>query len=180
MSDQRTDPEGRARIDEALELAALEAARAAAKKTAARAAGGYFALLLVLLAGLTAYQRNVNDRLDHANRQVRETNARLDVGEQVQCQRVQKSRERSNVSEARQYLVLINAVSNPRTPARIRERYTDIANTSTYDPPTDCRAAVAHPLTYRRPPSMPFSRLGLKYANSIIVAARADKPQPLP
>lgn len=160
--DDRRDPPGRERFDDAVE----SAARRAARTTALRAATGYFLLVLFLLAGSTLFQRATNRRLDQAER--------------FACQRVQLQRERSNVSDARQFLVFYAVSHNPRVTATIRRTYHDLGATTYYDPPTDCPTAVARPRTYRRPASIPFDRLGSRYAQRLVDAARQGHPQPQP
>jgi hypothetical protein len=164
--DRRNDEVRRMRIERALDKAALEAARNAARKTAARAAGGYFLLLFVLLVGAIAYQHAMNQRLDR--------------DATYQCERVQKQRERSNVDDARQFVILSSVANNPKAIASIRRSYARIADTTVYDPPTNCEAAVDHPTTYKRPSSIPFAVLGLAYAQRIVEAERHRKPQPRP
>jgi hypothetical protein len=83
--------------------------------------------VLIVLIGAVFVQRGINDDLDTAARKAAVaartaavTAARVDSAETRACERVQLQRERTNVSEARQYLILSNAVTNPRTPRRIR------------------------------------------------------------
>lgn len=170
MSEQRTDPVLRRRIDQAL----VDAATDAARRTARVAAGGYFVLVLFLLAGAIAYQRNTNERLDRS--------------EMFACERVQLQRERTNVSEARQFLLMTAIAEAPRASEPVRDEYAGLARTARYDPPTDCRAAVRHPGSYRRPPSVLFvdARDGERgefpgrFARAVVRAAQEGRPQPVP
>jgi hypothetical protein len=171
--DRRVDA-GRSRVEDALELAALQAAREAARKTARRAAGGYFMLLFTLLVGAAYYQ--------HA------TNARLDRSELFACERVQLQRERANVSDARQYLLMVAIAEAPRASRSVREEYAGLARTARYDPPTECPAAVRRPNSYRRPASVPYCaadgrgcRVGSGvFARSVVRAAQEGRAQPEP
>jgi hypothetical protein len=162
--ERRTDNVERARVDHALETAATQAARHAARRTASRAAGGYFLLLFVLLVGSVLYQQS--------------TNTRLNDSELRACERVQNQRERANVSEARQYLLLRAIAESPRASKTIKDEYTVLYRTTLYDPPTDCRSAVGHPGTYRRPPSIPFYALPKSFPNAVVKAAKDKRPQP--
>jgi hypothetical protein len=152
--ERRDNGEERDRFDKALEIAAVEAARRAAR----RAAGGYFAFVLIVLVGAVFYQRSVNADLDTAARRAAVaahtaavTAARVDSAELRACERLQVQRERTNVSEARQYLLLVAVTKSPRASRMVRDRYGALARTTLYDPPTDCREAVSRPNTYRRP-----------------------------
>lgn len=183
MTDRRTNGDERARIDAALELAAREAAR----KTALRAAGGYFLLLFVLFVGAVFYQRSVNADLDSAARKAAVaahtaavTAARVDSAELRACERLQAQRERTNVSEARQFLLFRAVVASPRASKMVRDRYGALARTTLYDPPTDCGDAVARPNTYRRPASVPFHALPSSYVEAVVQAAKDKRPQPQP
>lgn len=164
--DRRENPEIRARVGEALDTAATEAARRAARKTAKRAAGGYFALILFLLLGAGAWQWNTNQRLERS-----ETRA---------CERLQAQRERTNVSEARQYRLLSAVAKSPRASNVVKVTYRGLASTTLYDPPTDCEEAVRHPRGYRRPASIPYTALPASFAESVVIAAREKRPQPTP
>jgi hypothetical protein len=181
--ERRGNGEGRDRFDEALELAATKAARKAAR----RAAGGYFAFVLVVLVGAVLYQRSVNADLDNAARKAAiaahtaaVTAARVDSAELRACERLQAQRERTNVSEARQYLLLRAVVASPRASKMVRERYGALANTTLYDPPADCPAAVNRPNSYKRPPSVPFYALPTRYVEALVLAAKDKRPQPTP
>lgn len=171
--DRRENDVARERVNMALSAAAQQAAHEAARKTARRAARGYFVLLLFLLIGAGLYQRSVNHELDQAAE-------RLDRGEIVQCERVQTQRESTNVSEARQFLLLSAVAASPRASDMVKARYRVLANTTLYAPPTDCPEAVAHPETYRRPPSLPFYALPISYVESVVQAAKDKRPQPTP
>jgi hypothetical protein len=162
--ERRSDDVERERVDRALEHAATEAARGAARRTARRAAGGYFALLFVLLVGSVLYQQA--------------TNKRLNDSELRACERVQTQRERGNVSEARQYLLLRAIAESPRASKAVKDEYTVLYRTTLYDPPTDCRSAVGHPGSYRRPPSIPFYALPKVFPNAVVKAAKDKRPQP--
>jgi hypothetical protein len=144
----------------------------AVRRTVRRAAGGYFALLFVLLVGAIAYQATVNRKLDAAN-------ARLQRAEIRACERLQAQRERTNVSEARQYLLLEAVAASPRATKKVKDEYKALASTTLYDPPTDCVAAVKRPVAYERPPSVPYSSLPV-FAERVVMAAKAKRPQPIP
>jgi hypothetical protein len=183
MNERRDDNGDRERFDKALEVAAVEAAR----RTARRATGGYFAFVLVVLVGAVFVQRGINDDLDTAARKAAAaartaavTAARVDSAELRACERLQAQRERTNVSEARQYLLLVAVTKSPRASRMVRERYGALARTTLYDPPTDCREAVSRPNTYRRPASVPYSALPASYVASVVQAAKAKRPQPTP
>jgi hypothetical protein len=171
--ERRGDDDQRARVETALDTAANEAAKRAVYKTASRAAGGYFLLLLFLLIGAVLYQRATNERLDTASR-------RLDSSEMRACERLQSQRERTNVSEARQYLLLHAVTLSPTASRQVKDRFETLAGTTLYDPPTDCHAAVSAPSSYAHPPSIPFHALPLKYAQSVVTAAKQKRPQPTP
>lgn len=160
--DQRVDSDLRDRIDTAL----LDSAQDAARKTARIAAGGYFLLLLFLLVGAVFYQRAANKRIESA--------------ELTACERVQVQRERANVSEARQYLLLSTIAESPRASRPVRVEYAGLASTTIYDPPTDCSEAVRQPDSYQRPPSIQFSVLPREFADAIVQAAKDKQPQPTP
>jgi hypothetical protein len=153
-------------LNHALELAALEAAakaaritaRDVARKAARRAAVAYLLLFSFLLAGAVAWQSVTNSRLRHAASVAAAASERLDRSEMRACERLQAQRERINVSEARQYLLLRAIATSPRASAKVADRYDALSRTTLYDPPTDCEAAVRHPNTYRRPASTSFSR----------------------
>lgn len=171
--ERRVDPVTRERVDHALDVAATRAARKATRRTVRRAAGGYFLLLLFLLIGASVYQNTINHRLDRTIRQ----NV---ASEMRSCERVQAQRERTNVSEARQYL-LLHAVTLSSTASRqVKARFGALANTTLYDPPTNCPAAVMTPQTYQRPPTIAFHALPLSYAQAIVTAAQKKRPQPTP
>src|SRR4051812_23470396 len=100
LSDDRRSEEARARVESALDTAALEAARDAARRTALIAAGGYFLLLLFLLIGVALYKSATKGRLDRSE---------LRAGERAHLQR-----DRANVPDARQYLLMVAITQAPR------------------------------------------------------------------
>jgi hypothetical protein len=180
--DRREDDTARSRVHEALDVAATDAARRAARKTARRVVGGYFLLLLSLLVGATFFQRNTNAGLHR-------TNMRLERAETRACERLQVQRERANVSEARDYLLMVAIAQAPRASRVVREEYAGLARTAKYDPPTDCVAAVSDPAGYVRPASLPFCsdarglvcRRGVfpdAFARRLVRAAQERQPQP--
>lgn len=109
-----------------------------------------------------------------------DTASRIATAEMKACERLQVERERSNVSEARQFLILSTAVGNSHNPMEIRNNFSELARTTVYDPPTDCAAAIAHPNSYRRPASVSFSLLPDSYAQRVVLAAKDRQPQPRP
>jgi hypothetical protein len=185
----RRKTDDRSRVENALELAALEAARRAARKTAKTAAGGYFALLLILFIGAGFYQWQTNARVNRATAAMRAANDRLAQSETRACERLQRQRELANVTEARDYLLMVAITRAPRASKMIRDEYAGLARTARYDPPTDCAAAVRHPNTYRRPASVPYcaadgracarSDFATVFARQVVRAAQEGKPQPV-
>jgi hypothetical protein len=183
-------------VEKAFELTARDAAHRAARKTLWGAAGGYFLLLLILFIGAAVYQLHTNRRLDDAARKARiaataaaVTAARVDSAETRACERVQLQRERANVTEARDYLLMVAITQAPRASKMIRDEYAGLARTARYDPPTDCPAAVRHPGSYHRPASVPYcaadgracvrSDFGTVFARQVVRAAQEGKPQPV-
>lgn len=175
-------------INHALELAALEAAakaarvtaRDVARKAARRAAVAYLLLFSFLLAGAVAWQSVTNSRLRHAANVAARASSRLDQSEMRACERLQAQRERINVSEARQYLLLRAIATSPRATKRVAARYDALSRTTLYDPPTDCATAVRHPNSYRRPVSVSFYALPNAYVEAVVLAAKEKRPQPIP
>lgn len=176
MTERRTDPAARDRVQEVIDEATYEAARGAAIRVGAIV----FFALLSLFVGATIWQRNVNHRVDRAVAQIRATNDRLDRAEMRACERLQAQRERTNVSEARQFLLLHAVTLSPTASPQVKRRFGTLERTTVYDPPTDCGDAVLHPNTYRRPGSVSFSRLPQPYAEAVVKAAKDHRPQPTP
>lgn len=125
---------------------------------------------------------------------------RLDDAERGACSRLQVQRERQNVSEAAQFLVLVQASESSTSP-RARSEYARLARSALYGPPTDCDAAIDKPTQYKLRPVVPFACgtylipvtskrglvlcpdgivLGREYADAIIQAAREHRSQPTP
>jgi hypothetical protein len=181
--DRRQGDARREEIETALDTAATKAAEKAARRTANRAAGGYFLLLAFLLAGAVAYQANTNAKIHAAN-------VRLERSEIRACERLQTQRERANVSDARQYLLSVAIAQAPRASAMVRDEYAGLSRTATYDPPTDCDAAVGDPAGYVRPASVPYCATGptrhcgasafpTAFARELVKAAQDSRPQPV-
>jgi hypothetical protein len=116
---------------------------------------------------------------------------RLERSETRACERLQAQRERANVSEARDYLLMVAIAQAPRASRPIREEYAGLARTAKYDPPTDCVAAVADPGGYVRPASLPFCSDARRpvcgrgvfpdgFARRLVRAAQEGRPQPEP
>jgi hypothetical protein len=103
---------------------------------------------------------------------------RLDEATHGVAMRLQIQRQRANVSEARQFLILEAAAHNPATPEPFRSRYCELAQTTLFGPPTNIEQAVENPLHYRAPRSVPYSRLGVEYAFLIVRAAEQHAPEP--
>ena len=167
--ERRTDSDTR----DALDTAAQRAAEKATRRTARRAAGGYFLLILFLLLGAGAYQVNTNRKLDAAN-------DRLERAELGACQRLQGQRERSNVSEARQFLLLDAIAKSPRASTQVKTEYGRLSRTTLYAPPTDCPEAVARPLSYERPEDRRYAEMPKQFAEAVVTAADEGRPQPVP
>lgn len=129
------------------------------------------ALVIAAVATVVAFQAVA--RTGH-------TTGRLEAASRGVCLRLQSQRERSNLSEARQYLILFNASQNPATPARFQRSYRMLADTTEYGPPTDCRQAVEDPPHYHAPGFIPYSELGAGFAERVVMAAEQHQPQPTP
>lgn len=164
--------EGRTPSQAAIDNATLNAAREAAWRVGAIV----FCALLSLMIGATVWQHDVTRRLDRS--------------EMRACERLQTQRERANVGEARDYLLMVAIARAPRASDVIREEYAGLARTARYDPPTDCGAAVRHPNSYRRPVSVPYcaaddprlrcsASLPTAFAREVVRAAQEGKPQPV-
>jgi hypothetical protein len=149
---------------------------AAAREAAWRVGVIVFLALLSLIIGATVWQRTVTARLDRS-----ETRA---------CERLQTQRERANVGEARDYLLMVAITRAPKASKMVRDEYAGLARTARYDPPTDCPDAVRRPNSYRRPASVPYCAaddprlrcspsLPTAFARSIVRAAQEGKPQPV-
>lgn len=88
------------------------------------------------------------------------------------CRRTQLLRERSNLSDARQYLFFRTAANNPKNPPRVQARYDAFAGTTEYGAPTDCAKAVGSPLTYMPPRFVLYARLPVGYPVAVITAPK--------
>jgi hypothetical protein len=104
------------------------------------------------------------------------------VNRTVVCMRLQNQRDRSNLSDARQFLILRQVLESPRLTPEARVTYQSYVDSSEYGPPTDCRQAVDDPPSYRAPPFITFSAMGKRgpvFAQALIDAAKRQEPPPV-
>jgi hypothetical protein len=113
-----------------------------------------------------------------AQRAARAATDRLQAGLFGACRRLQAERERINVEDATVWLVLRGAAET--SPPKGRPRLRDLAEATSYAPPSNCQLAVQQPASYRAPPPIPFDRMPAGYAIRIVEAAKQHQPQPLP
>jgi hypothetical protein len=120
----------------------------------------------------------LNDTIHKLNRTV----VRLEQASLGVCMRLQRQRERSNLSDARQFLILRQVLESPRLMPEARVTYQSYVDSAEYGPPTDCREAVDDPPSYRAPPFIPFSAMGKRgpvFAQALIDAAKRREPPPV-
>lgn len=98
--------------------------------------------------------RSDEDRLEAAQSQARQNQARIVKQSLRQCERVQRLRDSVNFLNGTVYRVLKSASASNST---AREQYQDIIARVQYLPPTDCPAVVARPDRYRPPRPIPYS-----------------------
>lgn len=84
---------------------------------------------------------------------------RLERDAHAQCGRTQQLRGDVNKVAAAAYLAVTGAARNPAATTDARARYRRLADAMAYAPATDCRRAIDDPLSYRRPPAIPFRTL---------------------
>jgi hypothetical protein len=116
------------------------------------------------------------------NRKVNRTVVRLEQASRGVCMRLQNQRDRSNLSDARQFLILRQVLESPRLTPEARVTYQSYVDSSEYGPPTDCRQAVDDPPNYRAPPFITFSAMGKRgpvFAQALIDAAKRREPPPV-
>lgn len=93
------------------------------------------------------------DRLEAAQSQAHQNQARIVEQSLRQCERVQRLRDSVNFLNGTVYRVLKSASASNST---AREQYREIIARVQYLPPTNCEAAVAQPKTYRPPAPIPY------------------------
>jgi hypothetical protein len=93
------------------------------------------------------------------------------------CQRQQRERERTNLTNATIWLVLRRGRDLPGRPP-----FGTFADAATYGPPADCSKAVDRPASYRQPAPVPYRKLPLSFAMKVITAGAEEPPglQPQP
>jgi hypothetical protein len=137
-----------------------------------------FAVILVVAGTVIDQNRKVNHTVDKLN----STIVRLEQASLGVCMRLQRQRDRSNLSDARQFLILRQVLESPRLTPEARVTYQSYVDSSEYGPPTDCREAMGDPPNYRAPPFIPFSAMGKRgpvFAQALIDAAKRREPPPV-
>lgn len=94
------------------------------------------------------------------------------------CRRLQLERERINADNATIWLVLRQA--RETAPPKGRPALQRLARATTYGPPANCQKAVDNPASYRAPPPISYTKLPLRFADAVVVAAIRNEPQPIP
>lgn len=97
--------------------------------------------------------------------------------EVTSCIRAQVQRERANVGNARQYLILLGADSRKGEQKKL---FDAAIRSAAYSPPVDCRKAKGGGLV-PKPEAISYDKLGPMYALKVLEAAVDPvRPQPLP
>lgn len=126
-------------------------------------------------------QETTQARLEQTQERQRRTQVRLSSSEASVCRRLQQQRERSNVSDARQFLILRGAGRNRNNARRVRRYFQGFVESAYYQPPVDCPQAIRLGTSYMSPEPIPYSNLGMKFAFEVLQAATPPtKSQPVP
>jgi hypothetical protein len=127
---------------------------------------------------VNAQNAKLNRTVDRLNRTV----ARIEQASLGVCMRLQLQRDRSNTSDARQFLVLRQVLESPRLTPEARVTYRSYVDSSEYGPPTDCKQAVGDPPSYHAPALIPYGDMGKRgpvFAQALIDAAKRQLPPPV-
>lgn len=137
-------------------------------------------IAIIVSVGAVIAASEAHDAVDAAERNVKvieRNEAELRRAEVTSCRRAQMQRERGNVSNARQYLILLGADSRR---GERSELFETAIRSAVYSPPVDCTDAVGGRLI-DPPREIPYERLGPEYALKVLGAAVDPvQPQPLP
>lgn len=137
-------------------------------------------LCLIVIVGVAGTVLDQNTKLRATNAGLGRTITRLEQASLGVCLRLQLQRERSNLSDARQFLILRQVLRSPQLTKQARREYKEYVDSTEYGPPTDCSKAIGDPPNYVAPAFVPFEDVGPGYAREILRAAKAKEPQPVP
>jgi hypothetical protein len=131
---------------------------------------------ILCFVGVAAVSGTVLDQ----NRELRSTTQRLEEASMGVCMRLQSQRDRANLSDARQFLILRQVLRSPRLTPQARRQYRQYVASTEYGPRTDCAKAVDDPPSFRPPGFVPFTVLGARFAQALLDAAEAKQRPPVP
>lgn len=109
---------------------------------------------------------NTNDLKVTQNNLVRTQNNLLH-SELGTCARLQKQRERANVSDARQFLILDAISKNPGINSESRKLFNSYASSTQYFPPTLCPEVITDPDSVSNPTGIKYEILGVDFAKKV-------------
>lgn len=137
-------------------------------------------IAIIVSVGAVIAAGQAQDAIDAAQENVRviqKNESELRRAEITSCRRAQMQRERGNVSNARQYLILLGSDSRRGERSAL---FDSAIRSAVYSPPVDCTEAVGGRLI-DPPREIPYERLGPEFALSVLQAAVDPvRPQPLP
>lgn len=132
-----------------------------------------FLVLCVLSFGVLKSASSASHAAHKADRASQEANSaakraemnslRITIAEKAFCGRLQRVRGATNQFGAIVFVVLGAAARESGS-----KQYELIANLASYNPPTDCKKAIADPENYESPPPVPMSSLSRARINKIL------------